>query len=46
MKKYLYIYKSEIMTNLQYITDVFISFIAFTLLIFIFLYLWNNKWLF
>ena len=41
MKKYLYIYKSEIMTNLQYITDVFISFIAFTLLIFIFLNLWN-----
>ena len=41
MKKYLYIYKSEIMINLQYITDVFISFIAFTLLIFIFLNLWN-----
>ena len=29
------------MINLQYITDVFISFIAFTLLIFIFLNLWN-----
>lgn len=41
MKKYLYIYKSEIMSNLQYITDIFISFIAFSLLIFIFLNLWN-----
>ena len=41
MKKYLYIYKSEIMSNLQYIMDIIISFIAFTLLIFIFLNLWN-----
>ena len=41
MKKYLYIYKTEIMTNLQYIFDILIGFISFCMLIFIFLNLWN-----
>lgn len=41
MKKYLYIYKSELMTNLQYAFDIFIGFISYCILIFIFLNLWN-----
>lgn len=41
MKKYLYIYKSEVMTNLQYIVDIFIGFISYCIIVFIFLNLWN-----
>lgn len=41
MKKYLYIFKSELMTNLQYIFDILIGFISFCIMIFIFLNLWN-----
>ena len=41
MKKYLYIYKSEIMTNLQYAFDIFIGFISYCIMIFIFLNLWE-----
>ena len=41
MKKYLYIYKTEIMTNLQYAFDILIGFISFCVLIFIFLNLWQ-----
>ena len=41
MKKYLYIYKSEIMTNLQYIFDIIIGFISYCIMIFIFLNLWQ-----
>ena len=41
MRKYLYIYKSEVMTNLQYIVDILVGFISYCIIIFIFLNLWN-----
>jgi len=41
MKKYLYIYKTEIMTNLQYAFDILVGFISFIVLIFIFLNVWQ-----
>ena len=41
MKKYLFIFKSEVMTNLQYAFDFFVSFIGYIIHIFIFLNLWN-----
>ncbi len=41
MKKYLYIFKTEVMTNLQYAFDIFIGFIGFAIHIFIFLNLWK-----
>lgn len=41
MKKYLYIYKSEIMSNLQYISNILVGFIGYIIMIFIFLNLWN-----
>ena len=41
MKKYLYILKSEIMTNLQYTFDILTEFISYCIFIFIFLNLWN-----
>ena len=41
MKKYLYIYKSELMTNLQYVFDIIIGFISYIIMIFIFLNLWK-----
>jgi len=41
VKKYLYIFKSEIMTSLTYKFDVFVSFIGYAIHIFIFLNLWR-----
>lgn len=41
MKKYLYIFKSEMMSNLQYVFDILISFISYCIMIFIFLNLWQ-----
>ena len=41
MKKYFFIWKSEIMTNLQYVFDFVGSLISYMLLIYIFLNLWN-----
>lgn len=41
MKKYLFIFKSEIMSNLQYIFDILIGFISYCIMIFIFLKLWK-----
>lgn len=41
MKKYLYILKSNIMSNLQYVLNVCIGFITYFILIFIFLNLWK-----
>lgn len=41
MKKYLFIYKTTLMENLQYIANIFLSFISFLLIIFIFLNLWQ-----
>lgn len=41
MKKYLFIYKTEIINNLQYITNIVIGFIGYFLILFIFLNLWK-----
>ncbi|MBQ3474656.1 MAG: ABC-2 family transporter protein [Bacilli bacterium] len=41
MRKYLYIFKSEIMTNIQYIGNVLFGFIGFFVMMFIFLNLWQ-----
>ena len=41
MRKYIYIFKSEIMTNLQYIFDIIVGFISYCIMIFIFLNLWK-----
>ena len=41
MKKYLYIYKSKLMTDLQYTFDILIGFIGYIIHIFIFLNLWE-----
>lgn len=41
MKKYLYILKSELMTNLQYSFDILIGFTGYIIHIFIFLNLWK-----
>lgn len=41
MKKYLYIFKSEVMTNLQYTFDLLVGFIGYIIHIFIFLNLWQ-----
>ena len=41
MKKYIYIFKSEFMTNLQYIFDIVIGSLNYCILIFIFLNLWK-----
>lgn len=41
MKKYLYIFKLELMTNLQYSFDILVGFIGYAVHIFIFLNLWK-----
>ena len=41
MKKYLFIYKSEIMSNLQYISNILFGFISYFILLFVFFQLWN-----
>lgn len=41
MRKYLYIFKSEVMSNLQYITNILFNTIAYIIHIFIFFNLWN-----
>lgn len=41
MKKYLYIYQSEVMTNLQYVFDIMVGFIGYVIMIFILLNLWK-----
>lgn len=41
MKKYLFIFKSEIMSNLQYVFNVITGFIGYFLLIFVFFNLWR-----
>lgn len=41
MKKYIHIYKSELMSSLQYILNILFRIINFALLIFIFMNLWN-----
>lgn len=41
MRKYLYIFKTEVMTNLQYAFDILIGFVSYCIMIFIFLNLWR-----
>lgn len=41
MKKYFFIFKSELMTNMQYIFNILTGFIAYFLLMYIFLNLWS-----
>ena len=41
MRKYIYIYKSEIMSSLQYIINILFKLIGFIVLIFIFMNLWD-----
>ena len=41
MKKYLYIYKNSLLSDLQYIINLFIGFLSYIILIFIFLNLWQ-----
>ena len=41
MRKYLYIYKSELMSNLQYLLNIITGFIGCFILLFIFLNLWQ-----
>ncbi len=41
MRKYLFIYKSEVMSNLQYIFNILTGFIGYFLFIYVFLNLWE-----
>lgn len=41
MKKYLFIFKSEVMTSLQYVFDIVSRFVSYLLIVFIFVNLWN-----
>ena len=41
MRKYLYIFKSELMSNLQYVFNVLVGFVGYFIMLFIFLNLWN-----
>ena len=41
MRKYLFIFKSEVMSNLQYIVSIMIGFITCFMLIFVFINLWD-----
>ncbi len=41
MRKYIYIFKSELMSNLQYLSNVIFGFIGYFIMIFIFLNLWK-----
>ena len=41
MKKYFYIFKSEVMSNLQYIFNILTSFVGYFIMLFIFFNLWQ-----
>ena len=41
MRKYIYIFKSEIMSSLQYIANILLNFVGYFMHIFIFFNLWN-----
>lgn len=41
MRKYLFIFKSEVMSSLQYVFNVVVSFASYVIMIFIFLNLWQ-----
>lgn len=42
MKKYLFILKSEIMSNLQYVFNILVGFIGYFIILYIFLNLWKH----
>ena len=41
MKKYFYIYKATLIENLNYTSNIFISFIVFFVMMFVFMNLWQ-----
>lgn len=41
MRKYLFIFKSELMSNLQYVFDIFVGFIGYFIMLFILFNLWE-----
>ena len=41
MRKYLFIFKSEVMSNLQYISNILFGFIGYFIMLYIFLNLWG-----
>ncbi len=41
MRKYFYIFKTELMTNLNYVFNILVGFIGYLIHILIFFYLWN-----
>lgn len=41
MRKYLFIFKSELMSNLQYVFDIFVGFIGYFIMLFILFNLWK-----
>lgn len=41
MKKYLHIYKTTLIESIQYISSVFIAFISFSIMMFVFINLWQ-----
>lgn len=41
MKKYIFIYRSEVMSNLQYVFNIVFGFIGYIIMIFVFLNFWN-----
>lgn len=41
MRKYLFIFKSEVMSNIQYISNIVVGFIGYFLILYIFLNLWQ-----
>ena len=41
MKKYIYIFKTEVMSNLQYLFNILLGFIAYFFMLYVFLNLWK-----
>lgn len=41
MRKYLYIFKSQLMTNLNYMTNILFGFLGYFIMLYIFINLWN-----
>lgn len=41
MRKYLYIYKASLIENLQYVINILMGFVSFTMMILIFIHLWD-----
>ena len=41
MRKYIFIFKSQVMSNLQYILNILVGFIGYFIILYIFLNLWK-----